>query len=115
MLYCIGTYREATALPVAFPADVKQKLLCSTAYLDSEYGAKRNYLESGGYSLIAQTYEDLLKAKEVVDFEVHPCEWVNRLDGDFLSALFVINDDFTISLFMPVEIAPKAILKELED
>lgn len=68
-----------------------------------------------GVALIAENVEDVCAARRLVDFERHPAEWVNRLEGGFLSALFVMNNSFTIALFLPAHIAPAAILRELEE
>lgn len=68
-----------------------------------------------GIALIAEDMEDICEARRFVDFERHPAEWVNCLDDGFLSALFVMNNSFTITLLLPKNIAPEAITKEMED
>ena len=72
-------------------------------------------MESGGYSLIAETLEDVNQIRAIIDFEQHLPEWVDRLDGDYLSALYLLNDDYSIVVFMPTAIAPETLLHELED
>ena len=114
MLYRIGTMKEIEFIRSRFPGAVMKKLSHCTAVLDEAYGADRNYLQSGGYSLLAENMEDLAGIWKVIN-EDHPCEWADRLDGEFLSALYLMNDDFSIVVFMPVAIAPSAILSELED
>ena len=52
---------------------------------------------------------------EVIDLNTHPCEWADRLDDEYLSALYLLNDDFSVVVFMPITVAPPALLKELED
>ena len=115
MLYRVGTVREMEFLRAEFPAEVMKKLYHCTAVLDEAYGADRNYLQSGGYSLIAETINDLSGIREIIDLDKHPCEWADRLDGDFLSALYLLNDDFSVVVFMPIAIAPPTLLSELED
>jgi len=68
-----------------------------------------------GLALIAEDADDICEARKIVDFISHPVEWVNRLDENYLSALFVMNNSFVITLFMPADIAPDTILKEAED
>ena len=68
-----------------------------------------------GLALIAEDMNDIYEARKVVDFISHPAEWVNRLAGNYLSALFVMNNSFVITLFLPADIAPDTILKELEE
>ena len=115
MLYRIGTVKEIRPLYGKFPEDVIEQLHYCTRTLDAAYGPDRDYLQSGGHSLIAETADDLSVIREIIDFDTHPCEWVDRLDGDFLSALYLLNDDFSVVVFMPIAIAPSALLSELED
>jgi len=114
MLYRIGTVKEIRPLYRKFHEDVIEQLHYCTRTLDAAYGAERDYLQSGGYSLIAETADDLSGMREIIDFDTHPCEWADRLDGDFLSALYLLNDDFSIVVFMPISIAPPTLLSELE-
>ena len=115
MLYRIGTVKEIRPLRGRFPEGILRHLYCCTQILDDAYGPERDYLQSGGYSLIAETADDLPGIREFIDLDRHPCEWADRLDGDFLSALYLMNDDFSIVVFMPIAIAPPVLLKELED
>ena len=115
MLYRIGTVKEMRALYDKYHEDVIVQLYHCTKVLDDIYGAERNYLQSGGYSLIAETTDDLSGIREIIDLDTHPCEWADRLDGDYLSALYLLNDDFSVVVFMPVAIAPPTLLSELED
>ena len=115
MLYRIGTVKEMRPLYDKFHEDVIAQLYHCTKVLDDIYGAERDYLQSGGYSLIAETTDDLSGIREIIDFDTHPCEWADRLDGDFLSALYLLNDDFSVVVFMPIAIAPPTLLSELED
>ena len=115
MLYRIGTVKEMRPLYDKFHEDVIAQLYHCTKVLDDIYGAERDYLQSGGYSLIAETTDDLSGIREIIDFDTHPCEWADRLDGDYLSALYLLNDDFSVVVFMPVAIAPPTLLNELED
>ena len=117
MLYRIGTKRELPIVANKLPERVYTELLRSIAILDAEYGEHRNYLLSGGYSLIAETIDDLSRLKATIDYESRLCEWATRIgkDTDYISALYILNDDFSIMLYMPRYIAPDIILKELED
>lgn len=115
MLYRIGTVKEMRPLYDKFHEDVIAQLYHCNKVLDDIYGAERDYLQSGGYSLIAETTDDLSGIWEIIDFDTHPCEWADRLDGDYLSALYLLNDDFSVVVFMPIAIAPPTLLSELED
>lgn len=117
MLYRIGTKRELPTVASKIPERVYSELYTGTVVLDAEYGAERDCLQTGGYSLIVETADDLAAFKAVIDYENHPCEWATRLgrDSGWLSALYLLNDDYAIVAFMPMAIAPAAILNDLED
>jgi hypothetical protein len=115
MLYRVGTVREIRELKHKFSLEVLGQLFVCTAILDDAYGEDRDYLQSGGYSLIAETTEDISGIREIIDLDTHPCEWADRLEGDFLSALYLLNDDFSVVVFIPIAIAPSTLLSELED
>lgn len=115
MLCRIGTVKEISPLYGKLPDGILRHLYRCTQILDDAYGAERDYLQSGGYSLIAEAADDLPGIREIIDLDKHPCEWADRLGGDFLSALYLLNDDYSVVVFMPIAIAPPVLLKELED
>ena len=117
MLYMVGTLCETGELKTKLPVSVFTELVRGIAILDSEYGENRNYQECGGYSLIVETAEDVQKIKNFVDYESHPAEWVTSIgkNSGYLSALYILNDDFSIMLYLPAAIAPTVILEEMED
>ena len=56
------------------------------------------------------------KLKEIIDYDVHPCEWATKIGiTGYVSALFILNDNFSIMAYLPEAITPTAILAELED
>ena len=114
MLCKVGTVRDIASLPISLPKNVYEELLRCTLVLDMEYGANRDFMESGGYSLIVENAEDMQKAKDIIDFDYHYPEWVDR-HGSYLAALYLMNDDYSIVLFSPLTVAPKAILDDMED
>lgn len=116
MLHKIGTLKELDATELTLPECVLTELTRDIAILDCEYGETRNWRESGGYSVVVETAEDLPEFAKIVDVERRPCEWATRLgrNSGWLSALFLFGDDYAIMAFMPVAIAPKAVLADLE-
>lgn len=102
MLHHIKSRQELDSLGLNLPRSVQEELCRCVAYPDE------------GIALIAENVEDVCEARKLVDFESHPAEWVNHLDGGFLSALFVVNNSFTIALILPTNIAPNSVLAELE-
>ena len=115
MLYRIGTVKEIDAIEEKFPREIVNKLYHCTSVLDEAYGADRDYLQSGGYSLLAENEQDLDGIKPIIDFDTHPCEWADPIGKEHLSALYLLNDNFSIVVFMPIAIAPPELLSELED
>ncbi len=116
MLYMVGTLCETDKLESKLPDSVFTELVRGIAILDCEYGEGRNYQEYGGYSLIAETAEDVQEVKKYVDYESHSCEWVTSIgkDSGYLSALFIMNNDFSIMLYLPSAVAPNVLLEEVE-
>lgn len=114
MLYRIGTGREIAALQGTFSPAVIAHLQYCIDILDDAYGVDRDYLQYGGYSLLAETSDDIPGIREILDLDKHPCEWVKRLDGEYLSALYLLNDDYAVVVFLPVALAPLTLLNELE-
>lgn len=116
MLYTLGTANELSLLPSHLPEELATEVLTGLVVLDAEYGESRNYLESGGYSVIAETMEDIPGLKSIVDYEKHPCEWATKIGRTgFVSALYILNNDFSIMVYLPQDIAPTEIITELED
>ena len=117
MLYRIGTKRELLSIANKLPKPVHAEIYRDTVILDAEYGEERNYLKCGGYSIVIETVDDLSELQAIVDYTLHPCEWVTSLgeNSGYLSCLFVLNNDFSITVYMPITIAPETILRELND
>ena len=116
MLYTIGTAHELSLLPYHLPEELVTEVLTGLVVLDAEYEESRNYFESGGYSVIAENIEDIPGLKAIIDFEKHPCEWATKIGRTgFVSALYILNNDFSIMAYLPQDICPTAIINELED
>ena len=82
--------------------------------LDCEYGEDRNYLESGGYSVILETEDDIQMLAKTLDIVARPPEWCTWIDNTgYISSLYIINDDFSIMAYLKSEIIPTIIRKEL--
>jgi len=116
LLYCIGTEREFPMLTGKFPDRVLTEVLRGVVILDAEYGENRDYKNEGGYSILIDSQDDLEQLRQIIDYNKYLCEWATIIGKDtgFLSALFIINDDFTILAYMPTAIAPDSILREVD-
>lgn len=115
MLYRIGTEKEITEeVIMRLPEEVTRELLRSTIILDYEYGAERDYLRSGGYSLIAENAADVEEMGAVIDFIEHPCEWAVLISG-YVSALYLLNDDYSVVVFIPEDVVPEVLIEDVEE
>ena len=116
MLYRIGHKKDVYSCGCKFHKRARQEIYTGLMILDETYGYDRNWAETGGYSILAENPEDIEAIKAYVDFEKHPPEWVTSISyTKIISALFIMNDDFSIMVYMPQEIAPQSLLSELED
>ena len=113
MVYTIGTTREIPSLPCILPRSVRKEMLRCTVALDREYGEGRDYRQTGGYSVIVETEEDISNISPTLNLDAHFPEWVDKVDR-YAAALYLLNNDFSVVLFVPLAIAPKTILTELE-
>lgn len=116
MYCCLGTAKECVSLYGYLPQSVYGEILRGLAVLDAEVGVDRDYLETGGYSLVADSEEDLYWARKVFDDRVHHCEWATRIPhSSFCSALYLLTNETSVMLYIPVSLANKDILENLED
>ena len=116
MYRCLGTVRECKELEGKLPQRVYEEILRGLVVLDSGFGSERDYLNVGGFSLIALTEEDLRRARDLFDDRWHYCEWATRLgDTGYVSALYLLNNEFSIMLYTKERLANEDILENLED
>ena len=116
MLYRIGHKKDVYLCGCKFPRRALQEISYGLMILDEEHGFDRNWEESGGYSILAETTEDVESIKQYIDFDTHPPEWVTTISyTGITSSLFILNNDFSIIVYMPKEILPQSLLTELEE
>ena len=116
MYCCLGTTSECSALYGYLPQTVIGEVVRGICVLQAEFGEDRNYLEVGGYSLIADTPDDLSRAREIFDDRKHFCEWSTKLgDSGFCSALYLLTNEFSVMLYIPINLANEDILENMED
>ena len=116
MLYRIGHKKDVYSCGCKFPKRALQEVYTGLMVLDETYSYDRNWDQEGGYSILAETAEDVEAVKAYVDWERHPPEWVTSISyTKIISALFIMNNDFSIMVYMPQEVAPQSLLDELED
>lgn len=116
MYCCLGTTKECVPLYDQLPQRVAEEVLRGLAVLDAEYGEERDPFETGGYALIADTEDDLFRAREVFDDRIHYCEWATRLgDSGYVSALYLLSNELSVVFYTLANLANKDILENLED
>ena len=117
MLYVVGRRKEALALADELPGAVVGELLRYTRITEKIFGKECDYFEIGGFVVVADDVKDMDTVKEkFINYEEHLCEWANRLKGsNFVSALYLLNNEFTILLILPISLAHESILAEIEN
>ena len=116
MLYRIGHKKDVYSCGCKFHKRAQQEIDYGLMILDETYGYDRDWENVGGYSILAENKEDVEAIKAYVDFSKHPPEWVTSISyTKIISALFIMNNDFSIMVYVPQEIAPQILLDELED
>lgn len=114
MLQKIGTVAQVKTIKEKLHPDLYQAVVHDLDLLDSAYGADRDYFTLGGYSIVIDSESDLKEVKSIIDFETHfPEEVLLFSSCNYLAALFVMNDDFSIIVWLPVSLAPKNFLDEV--
>jgi hypothetical protein len=118
ILIKVGTAKELAQFEGRIDPNVYHSALRITSKLDEEYGAGRDVdNEDGGFVLIAENIQDVSlidqryvrlnsNGQEVVDI-------VKCKTGAYINALFLSNNEFGINVFIPMDIAPKILLKDL--
>jgi len=113
-----GTVKEMQQLQGQVPAEIYPAALRIVTILDDTYGADRDVDNNdGGFVLIAENIQDITdidqryvslngNRHEIVD--VVKCE-----NKTYINAFFLCNNEFGINIFMPMNIAPHALLGEL--
>lgn len=116
MLYRLGHKKEVYSCGCKFHKRALQEIDYGLMILDETYGNQRDWEREGGYSILIDSAEDVEAIKSYVDFDKHTPEWVTSISyTKIISALFIMNNDFSIMVYMPQEIAPQSLLNELED
>ena len=109
------------------PADIPDVLMSQMSevlnLLDRHYGTERTIGNDGGCVLYVPDSPDDINCKIAEIKEFNPDidnavpEYVDIIktpDGDFLNALYLFNNEFSMTLIIPKCIAPDWLLRELE-
>lgn len=97
----------------SMPQEVQNTILGILEILSSEYGEDRNYKDDGGYVVVIEKADDFqeLKEKTYIDCDDVISEFVDKIEcgnGEvFTNSLILCNNDYGISLIMPMELTTK--------
>lgn len=101
------------------PQEIIEVVKGIATVLDTEYGENRDVDGGdGGYILVIEEKEDLEKLKEIyIDVDDVIVEYVDKIavedEEDYTNCLIICNNDFAISLIIPISITPKNLLDEI--
>jgi hypothetical protein len=113
-----GTVKELSQFEGTIDRDKDKVALRIVAMLDETYGAGRDVDGGdGGFVLIAESVQDvsLIGQRYVkLDGSRHEAVDVVKCEKEpYINAFFLCNNEFGINVFMPMKIAPEALLSEL--
>lgn len=96
------------------PKEVQEIIQGMLQILDTEYGTDRNkYEDDGGYIIAVERKEDFekIKDKTYIDCNDIIAEYVDKIvcsNGEiFTNSLILCNNDYAISLIIPIELTPQ--------
>jgi hypothetical protein len=100
------------------PSEVFQAAMQIATILDNMYGSCRDIdNDDGGFVLVAQNIQDISQISErYFDLRGNRHEVVDIVkceSGTYLNAFFLCNNEFGVNIFIPKDIAPQALLKDL--
>jgi hypothetical protein len=121
-MFKAGTVAELESLELKekIPEEVYREALRVVTYLDETFGKDRDVnFDDGGYVCIVKTKDDLdCFAENHVELDSLTLEYVELVASEeepFLNVFFLVNEyESGVTLFVPVSIAPKRFLKEME-
>ena len=119
ILYKVGTIKEVEAIKGKIQKELYQSVLAIIKTLDDNYGSERDVDGGdGGFVLIAENVQDLttLTTWHIrLDMPAHDgLNIVRCKTGDYINALFLMNNEFGINVFLPKSIAPQILLDDLK-
>lgn len=119
MIYKAGTVTQMVGLRDKIPKEVYFCALRLATILDGFYGEERNIdSDDGGILVFLETMADVEEFCRIhmrMDGNNHEAvEWVHCEAGNYLNVFYLCNNEFGINVFLPVGIAPKNLLDEVD-
>jgi hypothetical protein len=114
----VGTVKELSQFDGRIDRDVYAAVLRIVSILDEMYGAERDVDNNdGGFAVVAENVQDMsLIGQRYVKLDDNRHEAVDVVKckkGMYINALFLCNNEFGINVFMPLDIAPQVLLKDV--
>jgi hypothetical protein len=104
------------------PSEVQQSIKEVLKILDYEYGEDRDkYKDDGGYVVVIEKYDDFKKLKQRVQIDCDEviAEYVDKIvcnTGEvYTNSLIICNNDYAISIIIPLELTPQNLKKYIID
>jgi hypothetical protein len=97
----------------SMPQEVQETILGILQVLELEYGKDRKYEDDGGYVVVVEQEKDFEKIKEVayIDCDDVIAEYVDKIvcsNGEtYTNSLIICNNDYTITLIIPMGLTPQ--------
>ena len=115
MLYRVGTTRELSRIARQLSEEIVTAAGVYLDVLDAAYGPVRNWSSVGGYVAIAETSEEGLQLQAELDTAHRVCEWVQPVGNHFLAVLYLLGDDYSIVMVLPVEAVSQELTNMMEE
>ncbi|MBK5241681.1 hypothetical protein [Clostridium sp.] len=116
------SYLKEKEILKGLPWEVQENIKGILQILDREYGENRNkYEDNGGYVLVIEKEEDFKKIKRKVYIDCNHIipEYVDRVIcsncEDYTSCLIICNNDYVISLIIPMKLTPQNLINYMID
>ncbi|MBU3097679.1 MULTISPECIES: hypothetical protein [Clostridium] len=102
------------------PAEVVAKVVEIATILNDCYGHTRDeYLDLGGYILIAEDEKDVETIRKKIDLGCTLPEFVDKIicsNGEiYTNSLMILSSDYSISVIIPKGLTPKELLKYMDE
>ncbi|AFS79814.1 hypothetical protein Curi_c28220 [Gottschalkia acidurici 9a] len=120
-MFKIGHVRDIKYIQKNLPEEVIKVIKDVATILDTEYGECRDIdYDIGGYILIIESKDEFKKLKDIhIDINDTIYEYVDRIkvenNNDWINALILCNNDFGVSIIMPIPIVPEKIIDSIVD
>ena len=113
-----GTVKEMHQLQGKMPVEIYLTVLKIATILDGAYGVGRDVDHGdGGFVLVVENIQDLAAiSRQYVDLDSNRHEAVSLVQCEkepYINALFLCNNEFGINILMPLNIAPRVLLRDL--